>query len=66
MSTTQVVVKGGGKNLYEISESSGWFYARKVSVDIVNTHKDLGKARTFDQALSIIKSHSGKGIERIG
>ncbi|MCF7990462.1 MAG: hypothetical protein K9M02_08455 [Thiohalocapsa sp.] len=66
MSATKVVVKGGGENLYEIAESSGWFYARKVSVGIINTRKDIGKAKTFDQALSIIKSHSGKAIEKVG
>lgn len=64
--TTKVVVKGGGSNLYEIAESSGWYYARKVNVGIIDSRTDIGKAQTFDQALSIIQSHSGKGIERVG
>lgn len=65
--STQVVVKGGGKNLYEVSESSGWFYVYRVDVSLLLNHRrNLGKTRTFDQALSLIKSHSGKAIERIG
>lgn len=64
--STKVVVRGGGENLYEVSESSGWFHAYKVHVSLVNSRDNLGKARTFDQALDIIKSHSGRGIEKIG
>lgn len=63
---TKVVVRGGGQNLYEVSESSGWFYAYKVNVNLINSKDNLGKASSFDQALDIIKSHSGRGIEKIG
>lgn len=64
---TQVVVKGGGKNLYEVSESSGWFYVYQVDVGLLlSNRRNLGKTRTFDQALSLIRSHSGKEIDRVG
>lgn len=63
---TTVVVRGGGKNLYEVSESGGWFHAYKVNVWVVNTRVDIGRARTFNQALDLIKSHSGKAIEAVG
>ena len=62
---TKVVVRGGGENLYEVSESSGWFYAYKVSGLLFSSRTSIGKAKTFDQALDIIKSHSGRGIEKV-
>ena len=62
---TRVVVSGGGENLYEVSESSGWFHAYKVSGVLFSTRTSIGKAKTFDQALDIIKSHSGRGIQKV-
>lgn len=62
---TRVIVKGGGANLYEVSESGGWFYAYQISVGVFDSRHEIGKARTFEQALSLIKSHSGRGIERM-
>lgn len=60
MSKTKVVVKGGGNNLYYVSESSNQFYVYKGS------NSQIGKTANFDQALALIKNHSGKDIERIG
>ena len=55
------------RSTYEISESSGWFNACKVDVHLLlNTRTDIGKARTFEHALDLIKSHSGKGIDKVG
>lgn len=65
-STTKVVVRGGGRNLYEISESSGWFYAYQVKVNLFDERNSIGKASTFDQALNLIRSHSGRDIESVG
>jgi hypothetical protein len=62
---TKVVVRGGGENLYEVSESSGWFYAYKVSGLVFSSRTSIGKAKSFDQALDIIKSHSGRGIKKV-
>ena len=59
MPKKKVVVKGGGSNLYYISESSGTIYVYKGSTQI-------GKTKTMEDALALIKSHSGKGIESIG
>lgn len=65
--TTKVVVTGGGKNLYEISESDGWFHAYWVEVGLfTNSRTSVGKARSFDHSLNLIRSHSGKEIEKIG
>lgn len=63
---TRVVVSGGGRNLYEISESDGWFHAYKVNVALINSRDSIGRARTFDHALNLIKSHSGKSISKVG
>ncbi len=58
------VVKGGGENLYKISESSGWFYVYKVNVGF-GSNDNVGKARSLGDALELIKSHSGRDIESI-
>ena len=59
----KVVVRGGGENLYYVSDYSGVFYVTKSSGMFGKT--DIGKARNFDDALAIIKSHSGRDIEKI-
>lgn len=62
----EVVVQGGGANLYKVSESGGWFYAYKVDVGFLsNSNRSIGKARSLADALDLIKSHSGKEIEKI-
>ena len=63
MAKKQVIVKGGGQNLYYVSESSGTIYVYKEHVwspDIL-----IGKARSMSDALAIIINHSGRAIERI-
>jgi hypothetical protein len=61
MSRKQVVVEGG--NVYTIGESSGTYYVRRGSGW---SGTDIGKTRSFDDALSLVKSHSGKQIRSIG
>jgi len=63
MSKKRIIVKGGGENLYYVSESSGTIYVYKGSVWGSDTQ--IGKTRTMSDALSLIKSHSGRDIERI-
>ena len=59
MSKKKVVVKGGGSNLYYVSEYSSIFYVYKNDTQI-------GKTKTMDDALALIKSYSGRDIESIG
>lgn len=59
MAKRRVIVRGGGNNLYYVSDSSGVFYVSK------SNGTDIGKARNLDDALAIIKSHSGREIEKI-
>ena len=61
MAKKTVVVKGGA--LYSVSESSGTIYVYKGAMF---GDTQIGKMRSMDDALSLIKSHSGKEIERIG
>jgi len=65
MTTTTVVVEGGGSNLYEINEDGGHFKAYHVCVNLLlpNSKKNVGSARSFEGALSLIRSHSGKDIK---
>ena len=55
----KVVVKGGGSNLYYVSESSGTIYVYKGDTQI-------GKTKKMEDAIDLIKSHSGREIESIG
>jgi hypothetical protein len=58
----KVIVKGGGQNLYSISESSGTFRAYKGSG---YGRSEIGTASSLKDALSLIKSHSGCDVEQI-
>lgn len=63
MSKKRVVVKGGGANLYYVSESSGTVYVYKGGVW---SDSQIGKTKSMSDALSLIRSHSGREIESIG
>lgn len=66
MGDRKVVVKGGGRNLYKVSESGGWFYAYYVEVGFLSDSKrSIGKARSFKDALDLIRAHSGRDIQSI-
>ena len=65
MAKKKVVVRGGGDNLYYVSDSSGVFYVTKGGGGMFGGKTDIGKARNLDDALAIIKSHSGRDIEKI-
>lgn len=68
MSTDRkVVVKGGGKNLYKVSEYNGWFHVHKVVLGFLsNDNHSLGKTRSLADALDLIRSHSGREIQEVG
>jgi hypothetical protein len=63
MAKKKVVVKGGGSNLYSVSESSGTIYVYK-SGGWGDTQ--IGKTKTMEDALALIRNHSGKNIDSIG
>ena len=59
----RVVVTGGGRNLYKVSEHGGWYYAACVHVGfLTNTEHSVGKARSLNDALELIRLHSGRQI----
>jgi hypothetical protein len=61
-----VVVEGGGANLYEISDSGGRYYSYHVRVHLLsNDRNSIGSATSLDDALALIKSHSGRRIKSI-
>ena len=62
MSKARVIVKGGGRNLYYVSEQSGKFYVYQGGFF---GKSQIGKSNSMSSALSLIKSHSGKAIERV-
>ena len=65
--TIQVVVEGGGANLYEIHESGGRFSTYKIKVNLLmpNSRSSIGTTGSLENALSLIKSHSGKRIQSV-
>lgn len=64
--TRTVVVQGGGANLYEVVPHGSEFIVRRVEVKLLwNDHYDIGRTRRFEDALSIIRSHSGREIQDI-
>jgi hypothetical protein len=66
MATKRVVVQGGGDNLYRISIYGNKYTVSQVDVGIFsNDINVIGEARSMDDALSIIKSHSGQSIKKI-
>lgn len=66
MGARKVVVKGGGANLYKVSESGGTFYVYHVRVGIfTDSTNDIGKTRSLEDALTLIKVHSGQEIAEI-
>jgi hypothetical protein len=62
----KVVVEGGGRNLYKITEYNGTYHAYQVTVNLLsNSNDSIGKANSLDVALALIRSHSGEDIEKI-
>ena len=62
----KVVVQGGGSNLYEVSEYAGKFTAYKVDVGfLLDDRTSIGTGRSLEDALTLIRAHSGKEIKSI-
>lgn len=66
MTRHRVIVKGGGANLYYVNESNGRFFVIQKRVGLIlDSDTDIGKTRAFEDALGLIRSHSGRGIDSI-
>jgi len=66
MEAKKVVVKGGGSNLFRVSYYDGTFYVYKVETKIPsNTKHEIVSTGSYEDALSIIRSYSGKEIDHI-
>jgi len=62
MSDKQVSVKDcpTSKSLYKVSDYKGTFYVSQVDVGFIsNSLNQAGTARTFRDALELVKAHSG-------
>ena len=61
----RIVTQGGGQNLYKITGSSS-LDIYQVKVGIISDSKiKIGSSRNLEDALTIIKSHSGNQIKSI-
>ena len=68
MADKKVKISGGGKNLFKVSSYNGRYTVYEVSVSMLpvfDNYKKIGKASSLDDALSLIKAHSGKSIVSI-
>lgn len=66
MKDRKVVVQGGGQNLYKICEYDGKYTAYKVDMGIfLSSTSRIGTARSLEDALTLIRAHSGREIEEI-
>jgi hypothetical protein len=62
----KVVVKGGGKNLFKVSSYDGTYYVYQVNVGLISNDNSLiGKTRSLEDALTLIRSYAGRDIEKI-
>ena len=65
MAAKKVVTKGGGQNLFKIGISGSKHYVMLVKVGLINSYIDIGETRSLEDAISLIRSYSGKEIEII-
>lgn len=61
----RVVTQGGGQNLYKIVGSSSLEIFHVKVGTFSDTKNKIGSSRNLDDALSIIKSHSGNQIKEV-
>jgi hypothetical protein len=64
----KVVVTGSGSNLYRVWKDGGRFVAELVEINILppDSYTRVGIANSFDDALDIIRRHSGRQIKSVG
>jgi len=66
MSARRIVTQGGGNNLYKVSEYDNWYYVYEAGRGFFSTGTlDIGKTRSFKDALDIIRAYTGKEIKEI-
>ena len=62
----KVVVQGGGKNLFKVSHYDGTYYVYQVIAGFISNDNNLiGKTRSLEDALTLIRSYAGRDIEKI-
>lgn len=55
----QISIKtSSGTKLYKISQSGNYFYCMKYNDSFFGSWNDIGRARSFEDALSLIRSYA--------
>ena len=63
---TSLNTKFPGGGLFRVSESGGTFYVNKVTPGFLgDSTKDIGQTRSLEDAITLIRSYSGKDIKKI-
>lgn len=65
MDIKKVVTKGGRHTVYKVSSHSGTYYIY-ILEGVFGRETKIGETRSFDDALSLIRSYSGSDIDKIG
>jgi len=71
MKRKKIVVKGSGANLYRITYNETSSGRKTVTVEkvspgfISSSYKHIGTASSLEDALSIVRSYSGREIDKI-
>lgn len=62
----RIIVQGGGKNLYRVETSGEFFNVYHISVGWITDDKEfIGKTKSLEDAISLIRSYSGREIKEI-
>lgn len=64
--TWQVIVRGGGEDLYRVRKIGNAYIVEKVkSGELRNTYVRIGEAKSFDEALKLIEKYAGRKVDRV-
>lgn len=58
MSKEVSIKTSSGTKLYKISQSGSHFYCYKYAGSFFSSWNDIGKARSFEDALSLVRAHA--------
>ncbi len=58
MSKEVTIKTASGKKLYKISQSGSYYYCYRYNGSIFSSWNEIGKARSFEDALSLVRAHA--------
>jgi hypothetical protein len=65
MSKEVSVNTSSGRKLYKVSQSGSYFYCYKYSGSIFGSWSEIGRTRSFEDALSLIRAYASARYGKI-